>query len=283
MAKYVNFTGFTSNLTPGNIATLAVWDYNAPLDVLLATETVQAPSAGYNLGNHLTISSGDENVFFRNNDRDITYSPVWQGLRDHGVAINRGSAGLVLPMSRTYDPSVTNVLSSTGPHASAIVNGTYTYTTTRDTAQFGISVIIEEPILAGETISIKYYQGPAAIFPPIFEEKIRNQTYASGTTLQWYFDKPIETMRDQLYTVALEVTVEATGAVRVLQVRAEVDDVADVFRLDYIRNFVDRPVSMGDAADREEAIALALFPDSIHAQDGEMLMIDTANHISWAP
>ena len=68
--------------------------------VFFVPGSVMAATSSFFLGGIHSISSGGENVFFKNNDSDVAYAPPWQSVGNHTDPDNRVVADR--PVAREY-------------------------------------------------------------------------------------------------------------------------------------------------------------------------------------
>lgn len=146
--------------------------------------SVRSGTASFELGNVHTISSGGENIFFTNEDSDMSYFPAWQGVGDHRTLAGR--TVINRPTGRRYGDLV-----NVEPNGALQINGSVAYDNTlvdisQDTAIFGVSFVLAETY-SGD-LKLEASTGSVGV--------VFNFTQAvvgvAGTTVNMWFQYPVE-------------------------------------------------------------------------------------------
>lgn len=234
---------FDSNrsLTDGQLSLLSHLSYDDVNEIIVADRAIETTLNSLFLGEQHKMTSGAENIFFKNLGSDISYFPMWAGLKDQSIVENQDSTGYISPSARTYSDMVSTAL---GGNPAEGTSADYSDTTTFavSAAGLGVSTVIAEDIDVDTeleyTVSI---EGRA-----VYSQQISfNTLQASGSTIEWFFDHPVEVHAGTTVFAEIRKRDKATKSdLGVLKVRQGDDGTGRYYSVVHNRLFEDKDLEL---------------------------------------
>ncbi len=153
--SYGGGSGGGGNLSPAATAVLNNWTYDEPTNTLSTNASLKAGLNSFSLGDMHTMSSGGENVFFKNNSSDIHWFPRWQGVREY---TGDNTPLVVAPTTRVYvNNGVPVIITPVGANAHATTNIAYTQivTLTQNESVVRLEVVLGEDYTGDMTYTLR--------------------------------------------------------------------------------------------------------------------------------
>ena len=173
--------------------TLNQFKYNPATDRLEALKPIETTLSSLYLGNQHSMSSGNENVFFKNYSSDVNWSSSWSGVKDQSVVANRDYTGLINMSARlrSSDLQFVEVKGAVSETNTTTYQGV---TLTSDNLHVnGVKFKLAESLSVGEVLKYKLYVGSDNTGNQVFEQDIVIDTpYNSGDFFEFWFEHPDE-------------------------------------------------------------------------------------------
>ncbi|AGH32029.1 tail protein [Vibrio phage PWH3a-P1] len=221
--------------------TLEYFVYNPATDKLEASKSIETILASLFLGEQHKISSGGENIFFKNLSSGINYYPSWAGIKDQSILANQDITGLVESSVRVYGDNLLT-LEPEGPVSPTnITNYAGDITVGSNTSAFGIMFRLGQDLDVGNIIHYKIYRGGDNTGTEVFRsDMIINTPKSQGDYLTLWFDNPIDLKAgDTTFAdMFVESDLNANDDTPVLVYAADVDPNLRYTEVSY-RTFVD--------------------------------------------
>ena len=170
--------------------TLKYFKYNPETNRLEASRTIAAEPNTVEIGNH-GLSSGGENIFFKNLTTGVAWFPPWTGVKDQSLSANQDGTGVIPLSTRQYS----GVLMEAEPVGGLAGAGAVDYSSTSvigvNSSIFGQEVVLAEDIGPEDWLSYAVRIGTEED-PVVYAQTITGVTLASGSVLRWWFEHPVE-------------------------------------------------------------------------------------------
>lgn len=175
-------------LTASQEAVLEHLSYDAVSEKIIADRAIETTLNSLFLGEQHKMTSGAENIFFKNLGSDISYFPMWAGLRDQSITANQDSTGYISPSARTYGDMVSTAL---GGNPASGTSAGYSDTTTfpSSAAGLGVTTVIAEDIPTTTELEYTVSIGGRTVYN---QQISFTSLQASGSTIEWFFNHPVE-------------------------------------------------------------------------------------------
>ena len=152
--------------------------------VFFVPGSVMAATSSFFLGGIHSISSGGENVFFKNTDSDVAYAPPWQSVGNHTDPDNRVVADR--PVAREYGDLIFE--EPVGPvGTSGAIPYTTTFTLPRNESLFGVKIVAAETY-----VGMLEYRLTRMNTIVVAYDNFQNINVAPGDELELWFPFPVE-------------------------------------------------------------------------------------------
>jgi len=245
-----NENGISSSVTA--ILDTSVLDkylsYESESDRVVSNKPFQTTLSSLYLKNQHSISSGYENIFFKNLTSDVAWNPLWQGVKmPQTLTENRGDDGIYKPTARIYTTDVLEVerfgdVIATGE----VLFDEYSFFENKNSV-YGLDFILAE--LIDTTIQMKFLVSKDG--RDVYEQLLPVQNYSIDQQVRINFSIPLEShgqefISIQLYKVDL-VSLEDIGFVNV-RPATNTDDLGQVkvYAKLYLRLFEDKEIALKD-------------------------------------
>ncbi len=205
-----NYNDIPSNVLSADNATfLSHWRYDEPTRRLVSDKAIETTLNSLFLGEQHKMSSGSENIYFTNLTSDINFFPMWGGLKDQSISVNRDSTGFIPPSGRVYTDMFSLPLGgSPNPLTSVGYDGDNYFGI--NISGLGITTIAAETV--GPEIRLEYRivingrQVYMQELPRAAARSTAGATIYPGDTIEWFFDHPVDvhagtTLRASIYKV----------------------------------------------------------------------------------
>ena len=205
-----NYNDIPSNVLSADNATfLSHWRYDEPTRRLVSDKAIETTLNSLFLGEQHKMSSGSENIYFTNLTSDINFFPMWGGLKDQSISVNRDSTGFIPPSGRVYTDMFSLPLGgSPNPLTSVGYDGDNYFGI--NISGLGITTIAAETV--GPEIRLEYrivINGKQVYMQELPRAAARSTAGATiypGDTIEWFFDHPVDvhagtTLRASIYKV----------------------------------------------------------------------------------
>ena len=174
---------------------LSYWRYDEPTRRLVSDKAIETTLNSLYLGEQHKMSSGSENIYFTNLSSDINFFPMWGGLKDQSISVNRDASGFIPPSGRVYTDMFSlplggspNALTATG-YAGNNYFGV-------NISGLGITTVAAEAV--GPEIRLEYritISGKQVYMQELPRAAARSSAGANiypGDTIEWFFDHPVD-------------------------------------------------------------------------------------------
>jgi len=222
--------------------------YDSETDRVVTNKAFQTTLSSVYLKNQHSVSSGYQNVFFKNLTSNVAWFPTWQGLKiPQTLAENRGDDGIYKPTARIYTTDVQEVerfgdVISTGE----VLFDEYSFFENKNSV-YGLDFILAEII--DTSVQMKFLVTKED--RDVYEQLLPVQNYSIDQQIRINFSIPLESLGNeyisiQLCKVDLE-TLEDTGFVNV-RPATNTDDLGQikVYAKLYLRLFEDKEIALKD-------------------------------------
>lgn len=170
--------------------TLAHIKYNPDTDKVESDRGIQTTLNSLFLGAQHKMSSGAENIFFTNLGSDISWFPMWGGIKNMTDPANRTpETGTIKPSGRVYNSFVVAELA--GPAVPGIVASGSANTLTAATSGVIITIIFEEDIHPTDRLQYRFFTDDIN-GREIYKQQITGLTATAGDSYDWVFTHPVE-------------------------------------------------------------------------------------------
>ncbi len=210
-------SAFNEALTASQEAVLSHLSYDAVSEKIIADRAIETTLNSLFLGEQHKMTSGAENIFFKNLGSDISYFPMWAGLRDQSVVANQDSTGYISPSARTYGDMVSTAL---GGNPASGTSAGYSDTTTfpASAAGLGVTTVIAENIPTTTELEYTVSIGGRTVYS---QQISFNTLQTSGSSIEWFFEHPVEVHAGTTVFAEIrkknKVTKEDLGVLQVVQ------------------------------------------------------------------
>lgn len=192
------------------------------------------------------VYAAGENVGFTNNNSDIAFSPVWQGIRDQSIPANQGESGVIAASSRGYSP-LADIEPNGAPHQTEIISYSTTTTATSNEAIFHSGVILGEDVAADDWISFEVYFGNSETGKIAFRSQSTGSAHLVGDSYaKWFGDngekgtRRLEFFQGQQVTIVVSISKGGEdGEKSALLVRAAAENPSLPYSTFKVRVFTD--------------------------------------------
>ena len=163
--------------------------YSRTSERIQAKKPIETTLNSFYLGGQHAISSGGENIFFKNITTDLQWYPMWGGIKDQEVVANRGATGVIAPSARFYGDELITTEFFQLAHATAVTPYTVTYDPATESVH-NVTVVLGEVL--EEDVHVEYHIHNDDEFGAIVYSQditIHNRMEI-GETLSLWFDHP---------------------------------------------------------------------------------------------
>ena len=175
--------------------TLKHFIYNPVTNKLEADRAIETTLNSLFLGEQHKMSSGAENIFFTNMSTDINFFPMWGGLKDQSITVNRDSTGFIPPSGRVYADMFSLPLGGSPDPLTAIGYSGENYFGV-NIAGLGITTTAAEEIPPTVRLEYRLSVNGKQVYKQILPRAAARSTAAShiyaGDVIEWFFDHPVE-------------------------------------------------------------------------------------------
>ena len=148
------------------------------------------------LGGQHAISSGGENVFFKNVSTGVDYYPMWGGILDQEVLGNRGADGVIVPSGRWYGDALISQNFFQLPHATAVTPYYVNYDPATESVH-NVEVVLGEVLYVGDHV-IYHIHNDNHHGPIVYSQDVEIETQMEiGETFSMWFEHPHEQKEGQ--------------------------------------------------------------------------------------
>lgn len=239
----------TVDLVPVNQSKLDPYvSYDSSLDRVVSVKPVATTLSSFFLKEQHSLSSGYENIFFKNLTSDVAWQPSWSGIKmPQTLQENRGDDGIYPPTARIY---LTDVL-EVERFGDYIPNGTvefdeYSYFNSKNSV-YGLDCILAEDI--GTDIQMKFLVQKDG--RDVYEQVLPIQNYFTNQTLKINFSIPLESHGQEYITIVLckiRISDDTNVGFVVVRPALQTDDLGQVkvWAKLYLRIFDDKLLAFKD-------------------------------------
>ena len=218
------------------------------------------------LGGIHSISSGNDNVFFKNYEHDINYYPMWGGVKDQSLRENQNGDGIIQPFGRTYSDSMYSSPLTGLPEADPI---TYkdrlgTVKLPFDLSVYGMNFRHEHQITIGTELILSIHVGEDTTGLVVYrDEKVITEFLPPANSITWWFAHPLEGKVDSTYFVDISF---ANDSERILSVSQDTGGLGYVTA--FFRFFVDKDLAFKEDIDAISDFSLNIVTTANEAVSG---------------
>jgi len=187
--------GGGSGLNATQTQFLSYWRYDETDRKLKANRAIETTLNSLYLGEQHKMSSGAENIFFTNLGNDTNFYPMWGGLKDQALAVNRDHTGFIPPSGRVYTDMFSVPLGGAAdPLNSTGYSGPNYFGV--NIAGLGITTVAAEVIPADVRLEYRLSVGGNQVYMQVMPRNAprssANEVIQIGDVIEWYFDHPVE-------------------------------------------------------------------------------------------
>ncbi|NQZ78361.1 MAG: hypothetical protein HRT61_19970, partial [Ekhidna sp.] len=254
-------TGGT-NLTEGEQAVLAELYVTQSPDRLVTRLPFVTTEDSIYLGGILSISSGNDAVFFKNYETNIDMYPLWGGIKDQSLLENQGPEGIIQPFGRVLSDTLVSTSLTGGAETDPI---TYrprigNFILPSDMSVYGIEFRHEDQIGAGTELTLSLHVGEDNTGLVVYRDRKMIVELSTGSSvIDWWFRHPLEARQGTTYF--LEISFSSDSG-RVLSVSEDTEGLAYVRA--HLRPFEDKEVAF---TDNHSHTGLTAFEDVVIGGD----------------
>jgi len=163
--------------------------YNRANERVQAKRPIETTLNSFYLGGQHAISSGGENIFFKNITTDLQWYPMWGGIRDQEVVANQGANGLIAPSARFYGDELITTEFFQLPHATTVTPYSVTYDPDTESVH-NVTVVLGEVLEEG--VHVEYHiHNDNELGTTVYSQDITiHNRMEVGETLSLWFDHP---------------------------------------------------------------------------------------------
>jgi len=239
----------TVDLVPVNQSKLDPYvSYDSSLDRVVSVKPLATTLSSFYLKEQHSVSSGYENIFFKNLQTDVAWQPCWSGIKmPQTLEENRGDDGIYKPTARIYTTDVQEIERFGGYIPDAEVDfDEYSYFENKNSV-YGLDCILAEDV--GTEIQMKFIVRKND--RDVYEQLLPIQSYFKNQTLKINFSIPLESHGQEYITIFLcKVRISDDVDLGFLKVRPalETDGLGQVkvYAKLYLRFFEDKLLAFKD-------------------------------------
>lgn len=279
--------GDSAALTPDQLSVLEHLSYDDVGDILSSNAAFKTTVDSMHLGDQHTMTSGLQNVFFRNDSTNINWYPMWGGILDQSVVSNQDASGLIQPSARVYGNALVQRDVAGPAHANAVMNARFPVTAADNRSTHAASVMLGETVVVGDKIRavVRSANGITGVPHISYQQKVSNLSGVAGDLIKLWFDHPMDLLAGDTVTQILSIT-KPGAAERDLIVRQSAGSTSVPFLRTWSRTFEDKDIAFikdirgmtGQADIRHTDNNVGNW---ILARDGNILMNRAGDDIQW--
>jgi len=239
----------TVDLVPINQSKLDPYvSYDSSLDRVVSVKPLATTLSSFYLKEQHSVSSGYENIFFKNLQTDVAWQPCWSGIKmPQTLEENRGDQGIYPPTARIYTTDVQEVERFGDYISDAEIDfDEYSYFENKNSV-YGLDCILAEDV--GTEIQMKFIVKKND--RDVYEQLLPIQSYFQNQTLKINFSIPLESHGQEYITIFLcKVRISDDVDIGFVKVRpalqTDSNGAVKVYAKLYLRFFEDKLLAFKD-------------------------------------